>query len=78
VAARRIEEAERFGAVDGDGNEYEVVCYQTFTSFATVATGDVSWLKGAKDYQLADGTDLSANSDGTFSEVGSVKKLRRM
>lgn len=53
------------------------ICCQTFTSFTAVANCETRWLKGARDYQLADGTDLNANINGTFSEVGSSEKLRR-
>lgn len=78
MTTRKVEEVDRFAVVDDDGNEHEAVCYQTFTSFADVSSGGVKWLKGAKDYKLSDGTELSGNSDGTFTDLDTDKKLRRM
>lgn len=74
---RKIEELDRFQAVDDDGNKYTVVV--TVTLFRTPEIASVvPWERGTEEYQLSNGHLLDPIPNGRFKIVQTGKVIRKL
>lgn len=73
---QELREVNRFDAFDDDGNCYVIVERRVIVRFQPLR-GPAQSLKGAKDYILDDGRDVSPIDDDTFRIVECGTILRR-
>lgn len=69
-------EIDRFKAKDDDDAEFTVVVFQTFVTHQPLS-GPASELKGAIDYELADGGSISQIDSETFQILRTNKIIRK-
>lgn len=71
------EEIDRFIAIDDNGNEFTIICFQTIIESKTL-DGKVSKIKGLKEYLTTSGTPVNAIDSKTFKIVTTNRIVRKV